>query len=223
MQVQGFTTGVFQSNCYLIVDRTATDAVIIDPGQDSTRSLVDAAQTAGAKVHAVLLTHGHIDHVWNAAEVTRHFDIPSYLHPADRFMLDDPGAAIGAAVTRDAWALDIPSEVKDLNDGDQLKFGNLDFLAQHAPGHTPGHCIFKTDGLIASGDLIMAGSVGRTDFPKSSTEELFDSIRRLILPLDDDYIIISGHGPETTVGKERASNPFLLSDAGGTKPRLSGL
>lgn len=220
MRVQGFTTGVFQSNCYLIVDPAGADAVIVDPGQDSHASLTKAAQEAGVQVGAVLLTHGHIDHVWNASEVSESLQVPCFLHPEDRYMLADPGRAVGADVPASSWDLTVPSNLEDLQDGQRFSFGTTVLETRHTPGHTPGHCIFVTDGLVVSGDLIFAGSVGRTDFPGGSFEQLIESINREILPLDDSTSIVSGHGPATTVGQERASNPFLSGGSGGTSRGL---
>lgn len=219
MRIQGFTTGVFQSNAYLIASATGSDAVVVDPGQDAAAPLIEAAAAAGVRVRAVLLTHGHIDHVWNAAEVASALDVPAYLHPADRYMLDDPGAAVGG--NGGGWTIDIPTILYDLEDRQRFEYRDLTLEAHHTPGHTPGHCVFLSDGLVVSGDLIFAGSVGRTDFPGGSMSELLDSIRRVVLPLDDDVAIVSGHGPATTVGRERATNPFIAD--GGPTPRLLGL
>lgn len=221
MRVQGFTTGVFQSNTYLVAAASGDDAVIIDPGQDSAEPLLAAVAASGLSVRAVLLTHGHVDHVWNAAEVASALGVPAYLHPADRYMLDDPGAAVGAGAS--GWEIEVPKDLELLEDGQRFTFGPLGLEARHTPGHTPGHCVFLTDGLVISGDLIFAGSVGRTDFPGGSMDELLDSIRRVVMPLEDSVTIVSGHGPATTVGEERATNPFIRSDGDGTMPRLLGL
>ena len=139
------------------------------------------------------------------------------MYKRQRYLLDDPGASIGAP--SNAWQIEIPEQLRDLADGDVIRAGSMSLTARHAPGHTPGSCIFLTDGLVVSGDLIFQSSVGRTDFPRGSAEDLFESIRRLVLPLDDDMIIISGHGPATTVGDERRSNPFLVGEAGGALRR----
>lgn len=211
MRVQGFTTGVFQANTFVIAEPDGPAAVLVDPGMEAADPLLAAVADAGIEVRAVLLTHGHVDHVFDAAAVARALDVPTYLHPADRYLLEQPGAAIGAP--SDQWTIDLPHELRDLADGDRVPFGAASLVARHAPGHTPGSCIFVTDGLVVSGDLIFQGSVGRTDFPRGNTAELFDSIRRLVLPLEDETVIAPGHGPATTVGEERRTNPFVLQDA----------
>jgi hydroxyacylglutathione hydrolase len=221
MRVQGFTTGVFQSNTYLIAEREGDQAVIIDPGQDAASHLLGAVEELGVSVQAVLLTHGHVDHVWNAAEVAKALDVPAFLHQEDRYLLDDPGAALGASAA--GWEIEIPDRLEGLKDDQRFAFGTLSLEAKHTPGHTPGHCVFLSDGLLVSGDLIFAGSVGRTDFPGGSMDQLMASIREVVLPLADDVTIISGHGPATTVGTERTTNPFIRADEDGSLPRLLGL
>jgi glyoxylase-like metal-dependent hydrolase (beta-lactamase superfamily II) len=220
--IEGYTVGVFASNCYVAAAREGDKAVVIDPGQDAGELVKERLAAHGLTLEAVLLTHGHIDHIWSAAEVADAAGVPAYIHPGDRYMLDDPGAALGR-MGMGKMKIDTPADVRDLSDGDRFRFGDLEFETKHTPGHTPGHCIFATNGIVFSGDLIFQGSIGRTDFPGGSLDELMDSIRREILPLDDDVVILSGHGPETTVGVERRTNPFVLADARGELPRLLGL
>lgn len=216
--VEGFTTGAWMSNTYVLAARAGEGAVVIDPGQDADGIVAERLAEHGLRLEAVLLTHGHIDHVWSAATVADPAGVPAYIHPLDRFLLDEPGSALGAAVRFD---IAIPAELRDLADGDVLNLGGVRLEVRHTPGHTPGHCVFITDGILFSGDLIFAGSVGRTDFPRGSHEDLIESIRRVVLPMDDEVVILSGHGGATKVGVERRTNPFVVGAP--DLPRTRGL
>jgi hydroxyacylglutathione hydrolase len=160
-------------------------------------------EAAGKRPAAVLLTHAHIDHAGSAGDFAGD-DVPVYVHDADALAFTDA----------DAWNPGIGNPlapVKDLRsigDGDVLELGGLAVEVQHTPGHTPGHCIFVTDALVLSGDLVFAGSIGRSDFPNSDPVAMRDSLRRF-LTLPDELPVHPGHGPKTSVGRERASNPFL--------------
>jgi hydroxyacylglutathione hydrolase len=220
--VEGYTLGVFQSNTYVLAARAGDSAVLIDAGQDAAEVATERLAAHGLTLEAVLLTHGHIDHIWDAALVADRAGVPAYIHPDDRYMLDDPGAALGR-MGLGKFDVGVPADVRDLADADELNFGGVKLTVRHTPGHTPGHCVFITDGILFSGDLIFQGSIGRTDFPRGSLDDLMDSIRRVVLPMDDDVVILSGHGSETTVGVERRSNPFVIADARGELPRLMGL
>lgn len=222
MIVEGYTVGAWQSNTYILAAREGEGAVVIDPGQDAEAIVADRLAAHGLALQAVLLTHGHVDHVWSAGIVADGAGVPAWLHPDDRYMLDDPGAALGAP-GQSPFEISVPADIRDLKDEQVLDLAGLTISVRHTPGHTPGHCVFITDGILISGDLIFNGSVGRTDFPRGSTEDLMDSIRRVVLPLDDDVVVLSGHGAETTVGHERTTNPFILAEARGDLPRLKGL
>ncbi|HEX9712714.1 MAG TPA: MBL fold metallo-hydrolase [Actinomycetota bacterium] len=218
--LEGYTTGVFASNTFVLAARAGEGAVVIDPGQDADELIAERLAAHGLTLEAVLLTHGHVDHVWTAAAVAEAAGAPVFLHPEDRYLLDRPGAAIGLGAD---FELRTPEQVEDLHDEQRLSFGGVGIEVRHTPGHTPGHCVFLTDGILISGDLIFQGSVGRTDFPRGSFDDLMDSIRRVVLPLEDEIVILPGHGAETTVGIERRTNPFVVADASGDLPKLLGL
>lgn len=217
--VERYVLGLWQANCYLLGDEELGRAVVIDPGQDGGPVVRERLAARGVTCEVVLLTHGHLDHMWAVPDLAQDLDAPVLLHPGDRWLWDDPAAAFGnfpAATLQEQFGLDWdpPTDrLEDLADGMRLTFAGLRLEVHHTPGHTPGSSVFlvtdEGDPLLLSGDLIFAGSVGRTDFPRGSWEQQMDSIARVVLPLTDDTVIASGHGPETTVGRERASNPFL--------------
>ena len=197
-----FDRNPYGTNCWLLAADGSDDAVVVDPGFEP-EAVQDLLRAAGKRATAILLTHAHLDH----AEAAGRFagdDVPVFVHEADAVAFTDPVL----------WnpGFDNPlSEVKDLRtvaDGDVLAFAGFRVEVQHTPGHTPGHCCFLTDAFVCSGDLVFAGSIGRSDFPNSSPADMAASLRRF-LTLPDDLPTLPGHGPETTVGRERATNPFL--------------
>lgn len=212
--------GMWQANCYVLGDSSLSTAVVVDPGQDGGPEVLRLLAGRGAACEAILLTHGHIDHIWSVPELARRLDVPVLLHPSDRWLWDDPAAGFGdlppdTLRTQLGLDWDPPTErLEDLRDGQTLSFAGMRMRVRHTPGHTPGSCVFHLaddDPLLLSGDLIFAGSVGRTDFPRGSWEEQMDAIARVVLPMEDRTVVHSGHGPQTTVGVERATNPFLRS------------
>jgi glyoxylase-like metal-dependent hydrolase (beta-lactamase superfamily II) len=219
--VEGYTVGRWASNTYVVAARGGESAVVVDPGEDAAPLVAERLAANGLRCEAVLLTHGHLDHIWNAKAVADAAGCDAWIHPDDLWLLEDPGAALGAMGLR--ITVEAPDRLSSLSDGQRLSFGGLDVEVRHTPGHTPGHCVFLTDGIVFSGDVIFQGSIGRFDFPRGSLDDLMESIRRAILPLDDDVVILSGHGAETTVGIERRTNPYLIADRHGELPRLLGL
>jgi glyoxylase-like metal-dependent hydrolase (beta-lactamase superfamily II) len=231
--VEGFALGMWQANCYLLGDLELGTAVVVDPGQDGAQAVRQRLAARGVTCEAILLTHGHLDHVWSAPELAADLDVPILLHEGDRWLWDDPAAAFGnlppnALKQQFGLDWDPPTErLESLRDHQTLRFAGIPMAVRHTPGHTPGSSVFLLtdtggdDPLLISGDLIFKGSVGRTDFPRGSWEQQMESIARVVLPLDDRTLIVSGHGPETTVGEERASNPFLREMAA-QPPRREG-
>lgn len=204
MRIQSFTVGAFQENSYLVLDESAARCVLVDPG-DEGAMLVRAVRESGAELEAIWLTHGHVDHVGAVAAVKRSWDVPVYLHPADRPLYDRaPAQAAFYGLTVDPP----PPPERELADGDRLRVGSLDFEVMHTPGHAPGLVVIHGHGVALVGDLVFAGSIGRTDLPLSSPAAMAHSLDRL-LGLADETVLYPGHGPLTTLARERAANPFL--------------
>ena len=198
----------FQQNCSLIWCTKTRQAAIVDPGGD-VPLILGALKQTGVTPVAIWLTHGHLDHAGGAAELADKLSVPIIgPHQADKFLLDElPTAGLRfdihdmKAVTPSRW----------LVEGDEVLVGEVAFAVQHVPGHTPGHVTFFQKDLrfLLAGDTVFAGSVGRTDFPYGSHDELIGGIKSKLFPLGDDVQFLPGHGPASTLGEERASNPFL--------------
>jgi glyoxylase-like metal-dependent hydrolase (beta-lactamase superfamily II) len=230
MLVAGFPAGSFQTNCYVVAPGPGEQCVVIDPGQDSVNGIEELLREHRLAPVAVLLTHGHIDHMWSVLPVCDAHDVPAYVHPADRYMLSDPGRALGMPPGQPVFGgltFAEPSDVIALTGSDDVTLAGLDFTVDHAPGHTEGSLTFRLgDDVLFSGDLVFAGSIGRTDLPGGDYDTILDSLARVVLPLPDELPILSGHGPATTVGAERAANPYLAeaaARAGSVGPRTGGL
>lgn len=197
-----FDDNLYGTNCWLLAADGSKDAVVVDPGFEPERVL-GLLERAGKRPAAVLLTHAHLDHAASAGAFAGD-EVPVFIHEADAVAFWDPSA----------WnpGFENPlAEVKDLRtiaDGDVLELAGFRIEVQHTPGHTPGHCCFRTDALVFSGDLVFAGSIGRSDFANSSPSDMTASLRRFLV-MPDELPVWPGHGPETTVGRERATNPFL--------------
>jgi hydroxyacylglutathione hydrolase len=203
MYLQAFSDNPFGTNCWLLALDDRDDAVVIDPGfdPDRIRALLTAA---GKRPVAALATHGHTDHI-GGAKAFCGSELPLYIHKEDELALTDPeawGAGWPEATGR-------PDDVRTLSDGDVLDLAGITFEVLHTPGHTPGSVCFRLPEHLFAGDLVFFGSIGRYDFPNSSAEAMAASLRRF-LSLPDDLAVFPGHGPDTTVGQERRTNPFLL-------------
>lgn len=208
MNVRVYTAGPFAENTYLAWPEEARTCVIIDPGAGAAQALAELADE-GLQLEAVLLTHAHLDHVDGLVGVRNaHPEVPIHLHAADRPLYD----AAPIQAERFGFAMEpLPTDVLEIAVGEPLKVAGMAFEVRHAPGHAPGHVVFwsESDGLTFAGDVIFAGSIGRTDLPGGDFRTLMASIRREILTLPDATRLLTGHGPETTVGFERGGNPFL--------------
>ncbi|WP_327423996.1 MBL fold metallo-hydrolase [Streptomyces sp. NBC_01230] len=218
MLIAGFPAGAWGTNCYVVAPAAGEECVIIDPGHQATQGVEDALKKHRLKPVAVVLTHGHIDHVASVVPVCGAHDVPAWIHPEDRYMMSDPEKGLGRSIGMPLMGeltVGEPDVVKELSDGAQLLLAGLEFGVAHAPGHTRGSVTFRmpeaadVPQVLFSGDLLFAGSVGRTDLPGGDHAEMLESLARVCLPLDDSTVVLSGHGPQTTIGRERASNPYL--------------
>ena len=207
VHVHGFAVGPFQSNTWIVSQ--GGRAFVIDPGEEPGRALAYVAEK-GLIVESILLTHGHIDHVGAVAALEREWNVDSFLNPRDQYLID---ALAETCAMYNLPRVEPPARLQDLRQGDVFSLGSLELCAVETPGHTPGHVIFKGPGFVIAGDLVFAGSVGRTDLPGGSTPLLLRSIEDSILTLPDETVLYSGHGGATTVGEERIHNPFLQPGA----------
>jgi hydroxyacylglutathione hydrolase len=232
--VAGFPAGAFAANCYVVASAPGQECVIIDPGQDAERGISELLAEHRLRPAAVLLTHGHIDHMWSVAPVCGATGIPAYIHPGDRALLSDPAKGMPLGVGQQLFGgleFTEPDDVKELADGMTLNLVGLEITVNHAPGHTEGSVTFRMPlegpsvqapitaqgkskmeagvDVLFSGDLLFAGSIGRTDLPGGNYDTILRSLQRVCLTLPDQTVVLSGHGPQTTIGSERRSNPFL--------------
>jgi hydroxyacylglutathione hydrolase len=216
--IAGFPAGSFATNCYVVAPAAGEECVIIDPGQDAEPGIDELVREHRLKPVAVVLTHGHIDHIWSVAPVCGARDVPAYIHSADRDLLSDPAKGFPPAAGRQllgGLTFSEPDDVRQLDDGATLKLAGLELIIDFAPGHTPGSVTFRLadEPVMFSGDLLFAGSIGRTDLPGGDYPTILESLARVCLPLPDDTAVLPGHGVRTTIGRERTANPFLREAA----------
>ena len=221
MLVTGFPADAFGTNCYVVAPGPGEQCLVVDPGIGVLDRLDELLAQHRLHPAAVLLTHGHLDHAFSVAPVCGARGITAYVHPADREMLADPAKGLSvdlSALFGGRLSYTEPEDVAELTDGATLSLAGLEITVDHAPGHTGGSVLFRlpgagtsweTDEVCLSGDVLFAGSIGRTDLPGGSTETMLTSLRDKILPLADDTVVLPGHGPETTIGRERSTNPYL--------------
>ncbi|MGJ9412141.1 MBL fold metallo-hydrolase [Aeromicrobium sp. CF4.19] len=226
MLLTSFPAGPLQANCYVVARGPGAGCAVVDPGMDSIEGVRQVVAEHDLAVAAVLVTHGHFDHMWCAQDVASQFDAPVWIHPEDRHLLSDPMAAISgesASMLRAQLGMHElpdfvePADVRDASDGVVIEVDGLQISVDHVPGHTPGTVFYRVDypgpeeisQVMFSGDFLFAGSIGRTDLTGGSHEAMLTSLRERILPLPDDVAVLPGHGGQTTIGRERATNPFL--------------
>ncbi len=221
--IASFPAGPLAANCYVLATGPGAECVVVDPGTDALGTLERLVAEHDLRPAGVVATHGHLDHVGALTATCRRYAVPCWIRPEDRFMLTDPLAALlpemhalVAPPGRPTPVFEEPEDVRSL-DLPGLDLAGLHFDLSHAPGHTEGSAMLRTsyppddqvDSLLLSGDVLFAGSVGRTDLPGGSAATMLTTLRREVLPLPDTVVVLPGHGAQTTVGRERATNPYL--------------
>ena len=212
MFVRGFPAAAFDTNCWVVAPAAGEQCIVIDPGIGVVDELDALLREHKLQPVAVLLTHGHLDHTFSVTPVCGAREIPAWIHPADRELLADPMKGLShESRTMFGGKLEWtePSGVALLDPAVPLELAGLSLRVDFAPGHTPGSVVFETSQTLFSGDVLFAGSIGRTDLPGGSWEQMQASLARVVLPRADDIVVHTGHGPSTTIGRERATNPFL--------------
>jgi glyoxylase-like metal-dependent hydrolase (beta-lactamase superfamily II) len=218
--IAGFPAGPWGTNCYVAATGPGEECVVIDPGKDAATGVADAVREHRLKPVAVLVTHGHVDHMWSVAPVAGSYDSTAYIHPADRHLLSNPMAGMSpetaGMLLGGGYEFAEPDDVAELADGQDLELAGLRIRVDHTPGHTQGSVTFRTpyeaadvSAVMFSGDLLFAGSIGRTDLPGGDHQTMLHSLEHKVLPLADDIVVLPGHGEQTSIGRERATNPFL--------------
>ncbi len=220
----------FGTNCWIFAPAKNSECFIVDPGM-ANPNLVSAIKEVlnkrNLKPVATLVTHGHLDHTFSVLPFANEYGVPTYIHSADRKLLADPYRAlnIGGESQQIMAALGVtkfeePEDVRELKDHESFKLAGFDIVVGHAPGHTSGSAIFTVnEEFLISGDVLFAGAIGRTDLPTGSANAMRSSLISKILPLKDELIVLPGHGPQTTIGRERSNNPYLQEEFLQSKPR----
>jgi hydroxyacylglutathione hydrolase len=206
MDIHTIVVGPLEVNCYIIADLDSRDAIVIDPGDDAAK-ILKYVRSRSLRVHYILNTHGHIDHVGANAILRAQLNAPIAIHHADANLLQN-AALNGAALFGFPFTEHSPDLL--LNDHDTIQSASLRLAVVHTPGHSPGGVCFLAESCVFTGDTLFAGSVGRTDLPGGNWRQLCQSLKEKILPLRDSLTVYPGHGPETTIAAERQTNPFLL-------------
>ena len=221
MLIAGFPAGPWGTNCYVVATAPGSECVVVDPGMEATEGVARVVEEHRVKPVSVLVTHGHVDHMFCVAPVAGGYDATAWIHPSDRHLLTDPLAGMSPETARmmlgGDYTWDEPDDVRELGDLQELELAGIRFVVDHTPGHTEGSVTFRSpypdadevSEVMFSGDLLFAGSIGRTDLPGGDHPTMLHSLATKVLPLADDIVVLPGHGEQTTIGRERAVNPFL--------------
>ncbi|MFZ1411540.1 MAG: MBL fold metallo-hydrolase [Micropruina sp.] len=225
MFLASFPAGPWQANCYLAAAEAGAECVIVDPGVDASEGVRSLVAEHDLTPAGILLTHGHIDHVATAAALAREYGVPCWIHPEDRLLLTDPAAGLSSdsrTLLAQLFGDERFEEPPDLRMLDERGFelGGLEFSVVHAPGHRPGCVMFgvaygghpEIDRVMFTGDVVFAGSIGRTDLPGGDSDVMRETLITKVLALPDTAALLPGHGPQTVMARERATNPYLHTD-----------
>ena len=214
MLVAGFPAQMYATNCWVLAIGEGSECIVIDPGMpDVSMELAELLSKHHLKPVATLLTHGHLDHTFSVVPICDGYGIPAYIHSEDRNLLIDPAAAVSPefGATLASMSFSEPKEVKELKSGEEFELVGLEIKAIHSPGHTRGSLMFLVDDqTLLSGDVLFAGSIGRTDLPTGSSSDMQKTLTKKVLTLNDEIKVLPGHGPETMIGYERKNNPYLI-------------
>lgn len=220
MIVEALTASYFETNCWIIAPQANSECLIVDPGivaPSMVGQISEFLRKFNLKPIAALVTHGHLDHTFSVQPLCDGYGIPAYIHESDRRLLADPFKALQAGGMSDQIMQQLgvksfaePAAVETFRDCATLELAGFTLNIAHAPGHTAGSAVFTLDdAYLISGDVLFAGAIGRTDMPTGSSAAMKKSLTEKILPLADELIVLPGHGPQTTIGRERKGNPYL--------------
>ena len=213
MLIDSFAAPMYATNCWIIAPQAGSECVVIDPGMpDVSATLNDLLAKHSLKPVAIIATHGHLDHTFSIQPIADGYQIPAYIHSLDRVALAHPEKIHGPEFVATLSSMEFaePADVRELRNGEIVELVGMKFKALHAPGHTAGSLMFEIDDeLLVSGDVLFAGSIGRTDLPSGSAKDMEQTLRKKILPLGDHLRVLPGHGEETTIAAEKRSNPYL--------------
>ena len=215
MLVDSFAAPMFATNCWVIAPKAGSECVVVDPGMpDVSSQLQELLTKHSLKPVAVIATHGHLDHTFSIQPIADGYQIPAYIHSLDREALAHPERIQGRdfVATLSGYEFVEPGDVRELRSGQTVELVGMKFTAIHSPGHTAGSMMFEIDNeLLISGDVLFAGSIGRTDLPSGSAEDMEQTLRKKVLTLADHLRVLPGHGEETTIAIEKKSNPYLTT------------
>ena len=215
MLVDSFAAPMYATNCWVIAPKAGSECVVIDPGMPDVSAMLDEIlKRHSLKPVAVIATHGHLDHTFSIQPIADGYSIPAYIHSLDRIALSHPERYLSPEFAATLSAMDFvePGDVRELRNEEVVELVGMKFKAIHAPGHTPGSLVFVVDDeLLVSGDVLFAGSIGRTDLPGGSAEAMEQTLRKKIMPMADHLRVLPGHYGDSTLGAEKKSNPYLTA------------